>query len=410
MITPVDIREKCLRIWQSDAFWVDIAQGGDFRPIEIPFGKPSPKEMLNDFSTLDEQLAVLRRASKEHKGYGYGIDYTEINHRQLGSQRVPARIYFETADDFLRYVGKKKEFDTFQELAAETQVVLPGLSDWVSKNPHSVIANSAIWHKLLAVCRYFQETPSPRLYLRQLDVPKVDTKFIESNKTILRSLLDEVLPKAAVDRDVTKLSEHGFERRYRLLYEEPQVRFRILDKDLAYLGMTDLTIPVSQFNSLDFPAARVFFTENKTNVLCFPDVKESIAIFGGGYGIGVLKAAEWLRRKEIYYWGDIDTHAFSILSQLRGYFPHVHSILMDVKTLETFKELWGEEEEEKRCLIELTNLTHDEWQLYSDLRDNVRGDKVRLEQERIGFRWVLEVLSRLPEVQSPSGLFGQSGS
>ncbi len=73
----------------------------------------------------------------------------------------------------------------------------------------------------------------------------------------------------------------------------------------------------------------------------------------------------------------------------------MHSILMDVKTLETFKELWGEEEEEKRCLIELNNLTHDEWQLYSDLRDNVRGDKVRLEQERIGFQWLCNALSLL---------------
>ena len=29
----------------------------------------------------------------------------------------------------------------------------------------------------------------------------------------------------------------------------------------------------------------------------------------------------WLLEKEIYYWGDIDTHGFAIFNQLRGFLP-----------------------------------------------------------------------------------------
>jgi len=47
----------------------------------------------------------------------------------------------------------------------------------------------------------------------------------------------------------------------------------------------------------------------------------------------------WLSDKNIYYWGDMDIHGFQILSQLRSYFPHVRSIMMDMETYRTFEKL-----------------------------------------------------------------------
>ncbi len=42
-----------------------------------------------------------------------------------------------------------------------------------------------------------------------------------------------------------------------------------------------------------------------------------------------LAQADWLARCQVSYWGDIDTHGFAILDQLRTYIPHAHSLLMD---------------------------------------------------------------------------------
>jgi hypothetical protein len=56
---------------------------------------------------------------------------------------------------------------------------------------------------------------------------------------------------------------------------------------------------------------------------------------------------------------------------------------MDQETLLTHKEVWGVEPRPETA--ELERLTPDEGRLYSDLRQNRWGDRVRLEQERIGF-------------------------
>ena len=66
------------------------------------------------------------------------------------------------------------------------------------------------------------------------------------------------------------------------------------------------------------PARRVFITENETNFLAFPPAADAMVVFGAGYGWEALARASWLHRCQLHYWGDIDTHGFAILDQLRG--------------------------------------------------------------------------------------------
>ena len=59
MITPSEIRDKCNRIWQSDAFWgSSIARGVGLPQIEIPFGKLKRREMLTNFSSTSAFVAT----------------------------------------------------------------------------------------------------------------------------------------------------------------------------------------------------------------------------------------------------------------------------------------------------------------------------------------------------------------
>lgn len=67
----------------------------------------------------------------------------------------------------------------------------------------------------------------------------------------------------------------------------------------------------------------------------------AMVIFGAGYGFDNLAEARWLGMLEIHYWGDIDTHGFAILNQLRKYFPHAQSLLMDRETLLAHLETSG---------------------------------------------------------------------
>ena len=147
------------------------------------------------------------------------------------------------------------------------------------------------------------------------------------------------------------------------------------------------------FASLVAPASKVFITENEINFLAFPDAPDAMVVFGAGYGFDNLTDVRWLQEKRIYYWGDIDTHGFAILNQLRRFFPSVVSFLMDQQTLISHRTLWGVETQPETR--NLTRLSSEEAQLYDQLRHNHWGEHVRLEQERIGFDFVREVLRGL---------------
>jgi hypothetical protein len=66
---------------------------------------------------------------------------------------------------------------------------------------------------------------------------------------------------------------------------------------------------------------------------------------------------------------------------------------MDQETLLAHRPHWGSEPQpETRDLV---RLTCQESALYDDLRRNRLGDRIRLEQEKIGFDWMVEALRNL---------------
>jgi len=122
-----------------------------------------------------------------------------------------------------------------------------------------------------------------------------------------------------------------------------------------------------------------------------------MVIFGLGYGIEMLKEEAWLADRKIIYGGDIDTHGFAILSQLRGYYPQVESLCMDEGTLLAHQPLWGSEADEKRHMGALQALTAVESQLFNNLQRNAFGKNIRLEQERICLSWLKSHLNRVSQ-------------
>ena len=248
--------------------------------------------------------------------------------------------------------------------------------------------HAADWARVLSVLGWFKEHPRSSLYLRQLDIEGVDTKFIETRKPLLTELLDIVLRRVADPQD--GVSAQTFEQSYGLRSRPPIIRFRVLDESLAIGSLLDIATPAAQFASLRIPAKRVFITENEVNGLALPSVAESIVVFGLGYGLDLLSQALWMRECDIHYWGDLDTHGFAMLDKLRAAFPAARSLLMDRETLLTHRPLWGREEVPFRGA--LTRLKPNERELFDALTQNLFGQGIRLEQERISFRHVRQVI------------------
>lgn len=384
--SAADIRAAVQKLWDQGRILAARLDGETLFPLEIPLRVPSVADMGEQFGAVQDWARLL------HAGSGYTLRTRVINHRQLGRQQVPAVACFATADDALRLIGRLTDARRFDQLSALTLAALPQLHDWIATHALTLLAHSDGWERILAILQWFQSHPRPGLYLRQLDIAGVDTKFIEARKTLLAELLDLVLPMTSVQHDA--VGARQFEQRYGLLGKPPMLRFRLLDPSLYIGGLHDLTVPLDQFIALAPPATRVYITENEINMLAFPQLRGAMVIFGGGYAIDRLRDIGWLHARQIIYWGDIDTHGFAILDRLRAYLPHTRSIMMDAATLHAHRALWGTEPAEKRYGGILTRLDAAEQTVFDALRENLHGPHVRLEQERIAYGWVMDVLDK----------------
>jgi len=393
MISPDELLGKARRHWESGAFLRAWMRGETLFPMEIGVGMPTMRRLEDDFAAVQKWIEGLRKSGREGAS-AYRIDYKTVEHRRIGRQDLPYRVCFEEETDWLSYIGKDRGFSDFKKIEIETRRRLPQLTTFLEQRPLKALERMHEWPELLTVCEWFKAHPNPGLYLRQLDIEGVDTKFIESRKGILAELLDLALESKDSGCQIASGGKNSFERRFGLKYDQPLIRLRILDNRLAIDGLADLCLPVNDLFSRDFHAKTVYITENKVNGLSFPAVEDALIIFGLGYGIEALAEMGRLREKNIWYWGDIDTHGFAMLSQIRTYFPHSRSFLMDRETLLSHQHLCVEEDNERRVTKDLPNLTEEERDLFSALKENRFGNRLRLEQERISYSYLIKELDK----------------
>jgi hypothetical protein len=349
---------------------------------------PSGAALAAHFDAAREWVRALTEQARGEKSAGYRLEFVEINHRQLGRNHLPCAAWLDSEADALALIGKRREAARFYALVNEITQAFPVLHSWLVKRPLRALEQADNWSALLGVLRWIVNHPRPYVYLRQIDVPSVHSKFIERQRGLLSELLEYVLPATAIDLSAAP-SAAGFELRYGFRTKPLMIRFRLLD--CALHGLTDLTVPADEFARLSLPARRVFITENEINFLAFPRVADSVLIFGAGYGFDALTSARWLHACEMHYWGDIDTHGFAILDQLRHHFPHVQSLMMDRATLLAHRALWGTESSPTHR--DLPRLLPEEACMYDDLRYDRLAAAVRLEQERLSYDWVVRGLS-----------------
>ncbi|RFC34733.1 MAG: hypothetical protein (DUF3322) [Candidatus Nitrotoga sp. LAW] len=84
------------------------------------------------------------------------------------------------------------------------------------------------WSRLLGVVAWMQAHPRPDVYLRQVDIPGVHSKFIEAHRSVLTELFDRVLDPEMID---TASGVSGFASRYGFRDKPLRIRFRLLDPD-----------------------------------------------------------------------------------------------------------------------------------------------------------------------------------
>ncbi|MBL8798027.1 MAG: hypothetical protein JNM56_29285 [Planctomycetia bacterium] len=332
MIQPDDIRRKAENLYGS--FLQAWLRGDDtFFPRTIPANKvPDAADVAAAISSVRR----LRDGAKEVLGYGYTVEWREVNSRKLGRNQFPSRIFFDNQADYLTYLAKERAFASFTEVVTQLRAAFPVLEGWIRANAPSVVAVAPELEGLVQVVEYFRDHPRPDRFARELPIP-VDTKFIERHEGLLREWLDLVLPPHTIRAD-----EDHFERRFGLRYAEPHLHVRVLDPFLQQeLGLPwlEFSLPLHALAELPVREASAVIVENKVNLLTLPALQRTIGLGGLGRGVTILRYVPWLKQLPLVYWGDIDVEGFEILSTLRAVFPQTCSVLMDLATLDRWCHL-----------------------------------------------------------------------
>ncbi|WP_038247022.1 Wadjet anti-phage system protein JetD domain-containing protein [Ghiorsea bivora] len=393
--TTAEIKAQVERRWQrGDICRAHVGHESTF-PLSITLSKPSAKVMLEAFSQMQDWVKSILAYANQHQ---LTVEWHNINHRILGQQRIPARLLIQAPEQAARLIGKSQTLKQYDSLNHLTYKRLLTIQPWVLEHPLKVLKLASVWDKILDICVWIMAHPRPRIYLRQVNIPNIDSKFIEQHKQVLTALFDIILPAFAIDDDYTGTA--GFARRYGFLEKPAMLRVRPLDVKVAIIhsaASQDIMLTANAFASLDPSIVQqiktVFIVENEINYLAFPEQKQALLIFGSGYGFEALKKARWLQYCNLYYWGDIDTHGFAILNQLRTIYAHTQSFLMDEETLLRHQSFWGTEPKQKCGNLSL--LHPEEKRLYNQLCSNTLSQHIRLEQERIAFSDVLAAIQSL---------------
>ncbi len=355
-----------------------VVGGAPFFPVDLRIGKTRRAE---SYAERAAELAEFRAAAV---ALGVTVEWRMVSDPRFGPHERPERAFFANEAAFLSALGRTEEARCFRADLGLIRAECPALETWLSANALAVIQHQGLWPALMRVVAWFSANPRSGLYLRQIPVKGVDTKFFEQRKGILHALLLQTQPEA-ID-----LTMKEFEARHGLRWEQPLVRVRFLDPTLQAahgFPVADLAIPAPTFRALPLHGVQAIVTENLRNFLALPPLPNAVVVMGSGDAAALLVGAAWLEQARILYWGDMDARGFAILARLRSTYPAAESVMMDLATLERHRDFALKVTPYRS---EITGLTSAE----AAALERLGSEGLWLEQERVPFETVVDLFAR----------------
>ncbi|MCR5757911.1 MAG: hypothetical protein K6F95_08400 [Selenomonas sp.] len=297
----------------------------------------------------------------------------------MGKQNdFPKKAEFRSAEEALKYLREWQRFQRLQTRCAKISRDFPQLRSLCGVYRQEILSTVGLEEKIWQLAHYFSGNYRRDCYLRELDIPYVDTKFMEKNKKLTADIFFVLHPEE---------EGHSFKDLCTLLNWQvqaptPNIYLRSLDKRKTIGGLQELMVTAEQLARLAVSFSRIFFTENKLNGFVFPEVEDGLMIFGAGNGVvAESETIPWLVRQEkLWYWGDIDRDGFRILSRVREKYPQVRSFLMGKELAKKYSYFMTADTGKKGEMP--SNLTDQEQDCWCYLAEQPLGMS-RLEQEKI---------------------------
>ncbi|WP_298619374.1 DUF3322 and DUF2220 domain-containing protein [uncultured Zoogloea sp.] len=354
-------------------------------PLTVNLGVPTEKDITDDVA------AVRAWASAWQSRTGPGeLMFEERQFARLGRHRLPVSLTLPDAAAVADCVGQLRRWEIATQRCQQMRERWPDMGGRALATRFDVLADySAVdFERLVSLLAWLNANRASGLYLRQIPVEGVDTKWLEKRTGLVAGLLRSL-------REVSE-EESDFYRLFGLRKPAHRVRIRALCPALrqAIGGLCDIEAPLAEIAALPISPRAVVVVENLETGLALPDLPDTMVVMRLGNAVGAVGELPWLVGAEVVlYWGDIDTHGFAILNRARRAVPHLRSVLMDEETLLSHRSLWVEEA--AQCPnVPLDALTAEEQSVYENLRVSAWGPRIRMEQERLGWADAMAVLMR----------------
>ena len=170
--TAADLRAQVQRWWDRGDLLRATVTDALAWPMRLNLKVPGAADLSDRFEAVRDWVRELADVPQVR------IEWRQWNHRVQGMQSLPAAVWIDSLQDALTLIGQARHAQGFEALWQQTVVAQPALLAWLSRRPLQALELADRWERLLAVVAWVQAHPRPGVYLRQVDVPGVDSKFI----------------------------------------------------------------------------------------------------------------------------------------------------------------------------------------------------------------------------------------
>ena len=427
MRTPQDLRSRAAAAYRrSAAAWAVDPEAAESARLVLGLAPPTEREALAGAQAVADWAAAWR---VREAGRDVVVERRTRSWASLGAQQVPVRAVLTGADAIASAAGRADDWARARDRAARLLALgrAHGAGDGVERTALAAAVRSVIGavasyenddvERLLAALAWLADNDASGLYLRQIPIAGMDSKWLERHRRVLRVLvpvlrgLDTRAGANGPAGAPGPAAPGGLEEALGLRPLPAVCRIRLLDRGLVPGAPRDMSAPIDEIDRLWAPPPApapqrtapphppggpeaVVVVENLATFLALEERPGAVAVWGHGYSAAALARIGWLRgASTLVYWGDLDVDGLRILAALRAAAPRARSFAMDAATLRRWRRLavpdpgagagrspGAASPDPPSPPDRLTEPEREAWEVLA-------GGGLRLEQERIAWDW-----------------------
>jgi hypothetical protein len=375
--SPETLAELLARQWHSVDRREQRLLDPQAWPIALAIGRPSP-------TLFEQQTAQVREYIERWRAVAVGeVQWQSIAYRSAATPvLLPQNWRLRSPEEWAQASNDAQvqlELQRLRYLLDRTDARFHSLlirqrGLWRDRNGQEVVQASALALEL-------EPGVAAGRPLRSLAMAGIDSKFMERHRGLLTALLDIRFDGQASQLGLGSFLDAADEGDHWLL---------VAPLSPGRLPFAQQRVRARELRDSPLPAQRILLIENDRCLHLLPALSDTIAVLGSGLDLAWL-CADWLRERDIGYWGDMDTWGLRMLARARELQPQLTPLLMDQLLFERLAGTLAVQEPITAGAALPHGLTDSEQTFYQHLIKQAKG---RIEQEFLPQSIVADALSR----------------